>query len=92
MNAPVLLHCVSPENPEGVEVSTTRCAVPLEPGVARARGRAHRETVLDRDHGCVICGTTEDLQVHHVVGAADGGSTTPDNLMVLCAKHHREAA
>jgi 5-methylcytosine-specific restriction endonuclease McrA len=47
-----------------------------------------RQKVLDRDKGCRLCGTTEDLTVHHIVAAADGGPTTPSNLLVLCSGHH----
>jgi 5-methylcytosine-specific restriction endonuclease McrA len=57
-----------------------------ERGAARTRRR-----VIDRDGGCVVCGATADLQVHHVVGAADGGLTAWDNLVVLCVEHHLEA-
>jgi 5-methylcytosine-specific restriction endonuclease McrA len=56
-----------------------------EPGAARVHRR-----MVDRDNGCVMCGATEDLQVHHVRAAADGGPTTPDNLIVLCRDHHLE--
>jgi len=47
-----------------------------------------RQKVLDRDRGCRLCGKTEDLQVHHVIAAADGGPTTPSNLVVLCGACH----
>ena len=42
-----------------------------------------RQQVLERDGGCIVCGTREELEVHHVVGAADGGPTTPSNCVVL---------
>jgi 5-methylcytosine-specific restriction endonuclease McrA len=47
-----------------------------------------RTTVLDRDRGCRLCGATEDLTVHHVVAARDGGATEPSNLLVLCRDCH----
>jgi 5-methylcytosine-specific restriction endonuclease McrA len=40
---------------------------------------------------CAICGSTEGLEVHHVIPARDGGPTTTENLVVLCHDHHIEA-
>jgi len=40
---------------------------------------------------CRVCGSTRDLEVHHVIAAADGGATVPENLVVLCRDHHLEA-
>jgi 5-methylcytosine-specific restriction endonuclease McrA len=54
---------------------------------ARGAGRV-RQQVLDRDRGCRLCGTTDDLQVHHVEAARDAGPTTPSNLLVLCRDCH----
>jgi 5-methylcytosine-specific restriction endonuclease McrA len=56
-----------------------------EPGAARTRRK-----VLQRDSGCVICGATEDLEVHHRTPAALGGATEVDNLVVFCRDHHLE--
>jgi hypothetical protein len=47
-----------------------------------------RQKVLERDGGCILCGATERLEVHHLIPAAEGGPTTPDNLVVLCRRHH----
>ena len=55
------------------------------PGAAKAR-----QAALGLWGACVHCGTTQDLQVHHVVAARDGGPTTPQNLAVLCARCHRD--
>jgi hypothetical protein len=45
-----------------------------------------RQKVLSRDGGrCVVCGTDQDLQIHHLAAAADGGSLAPSNLVVLVA-------
>jgi 5-methylcytosine-specific restriction endonuclease McrA len=49
-----------------------------------------REQVLERDRVCVICGATENLQVHHVIPARASGPTTAANLIVLCHDHHLE--
>lgn len=58
-----------------------------QPGAADVRRR-----VLERDgHRCTRCGTAGDLQVHHRIGAAEGGPLSMDNLVVLCRQHHLEA-
>lgn len=50
-----------------------------------------RQAVLEKDnHKCIICGSTEDLQVHHIYPF----SIYPDDRMrvetgvTVCAKHH----
>lgn len=53
-----------------------------------------RDLALARDgHRCVVCGSTANLHVHHVVpwepGQADPHAL--DNLATLCALHHRRA-
>jgi 5-methylcytosine-specific restriction endonuclease McrA len=54
-----------------------------EPGAADLRDR-----VLSRDHGCVVCGATENLTVHHLIAVSDGGGNEPTNLAVVCQRHH----
>ncbi|MFN8036319.1 MAG: DUF222 domain-containing protein [Acidimicrobiia bacterium] len=50
-----------------------------------------RRLVEHRDGGCVVpgCGTTRNLQVHHIVHHEDGGTTDTSNLLTLCRRHHR---
>jgi hypothetical protein len=36
-----------------------------------------------------ICGDTQWVDVHHVIEVANGGPTTPQNLITLCKGHHR---
>ena len=39
---------------------------------------------------CVACGTTSDLQHHHLVMRSEGGSDAETNLITLCtACHHK---
>jgi 5-methylcytosine-specific restriction endonuclease McrA len=46
---------------------------------------AHRE----REPQCVRCGSTERLQVDHIIEVADNGSLyDPSNLQTLCADCH----
>jgi 5-methylcytosine-specific restriction endonuclease McrA len=40
--------------------------------------------VRRRDQTCVQCGSSEDLQVHHRVPLAEGGSNTLSNLELRC--------
>jgi len=44
-----------------------------------------------RDSGCRFpgCGRVHYLHAHHIVHWADGGPTDPDNLVMLCTRHHR---
>jgi len=44
-----------------------------------------------RDSGCRFpgCGRAHFLHAHHIVHWVDGGPTDPDNLVMLCTRHHR---
>ncbi len=51
-----------------------------------------RRAITVRDGGCVIPGCTIPAawcEIHHVTGAADGGSTHTDNGVLVCWFHHR---
>jgi len=57
-------------------------------GVARAT----RRLVLQRDNNrCTLCGSTSDLEVHHIVPRSEGGTNDPDNLVTLCAICHSDS-
>lgn len=74
--------------PKGSRCSQHRL---VSPSSRAWRSRAQvRAAVLARDHGCVVCGSRDLLEVHHLEAAADGGETTLENLTVLCAVHHRQ--
>jgi 5-methylcytosine-specific restriction endonuclease McrA len=48
-----------------------------------------REAIFVRDGSkCRRCGSNLDLHCDHVVPMADGGQTTPDNLITLCRVCH----
>lgn len=38
---------------------------------------------------CYVCGTTEDLELHHKIPRCLGGLDFVDNIIFLCTKHHK---
>jgi hypothetical protein len=67
-------------------------------GVALDLGRRRRTVTASlrralqlRDKGCRYPGCTNRLftDAHHVQHWLDGGETRPDNLLLLCRRHHR---
>jgi len=52
--------------------------------------RTQRAAALQRDeHRCVRCGETNQVEVHHIIPVAAGGTHHLDNLTTLCPRHHR---
>lgn len=50
-----------------------------------------RDRVRRRDQGrCRWCGTTDDLNIHHVRYRSEGGPDTPRNLITLCFTCHKK--
>jgi 5-methylcytosine-specific restriction endonuclease McrA len=46
--------------------------------------------VYQRDTGqCQVCGTSHDVQAHHVQYRSHLGDDSADNLTLLCARCHR---
>jgi hypothetical protein len=70
---------------EAVPAKPTTTA-PTAQGYQRKDGyRRHRTKVFERDgHQCVYCGSTEDLELDHVVPVNRGGSNSIDNLATCC--------
>lgn len=51
-----------------------------------------KSKVLERDNGvCLRCGATDNLEVHHIIPAAHGGTDDLENLATLCKECHRIA-
>ncbi len=53
---------------------------------------ATRRQVMRRDHGCCVvpgCRNSIFVDEHHLSTRAEGGAHEADNLVVLCAAHHR---
>lgn len=55
------------------------------------RSSAYRASVL-RLFGskCLVCGYAGFVDIHHVIHRKNGGGDNIENLVVLCANHHRE--
>jgi hypothetical protein len=68
--------------------------VPIAVGrTERTATPTQRRALAARDKGCIIpgCGVVaEACQVHHVTEWSAGGSTDPDNLVLVCWAHHRQ--
>lgn len=43
-----------------------------------------RKLILERDKKCVMCRSTENLQIDHIKRVSDGGISEEKNLRVLC--------
>lgn len=55
----------------------------------RKKGDKLRAKVLERDgYMCRICGSNENLEVHHMLALTFGGKSTMKNLITLCADCH----
>ncbi len=48
----------------------------------------HRQILLRDGWRCQICGTMQNLQVHHLKLRAQMGSDEEENLITLCAACH----
>lgn len=54
-------------------------------------GAGKRRRVMDRHNNrCALCGSHDELIIHHVTRLADGGTNADDNLVPLCQKCHIE--
>ncbi|WP_445506642.1 HNH endonuclease [Niallia sp. 03190] len=58
----------------------------------RIKGNKLRYKILERDnYQCVLCGNTNELEVHHMLALYLGGKSTEDNLITLCSECHKYA-
>lgn len=57
-------------------------------GSRRVKGKL-RTQVLERDeYSCVVCDSTADLTVHHIIPRSTGGANNTENLATLCESCH----
>ena len=55
----------------------------------RALPESLREQIFTRDSWrCQLCGSMQNLQIHHQRFRSHGGGDAEDNLIVLCAACH----
>lgn len=54
--------------------------------LAQLKGRFHK-TIFGKEE-CDVCGTTQNLTIHHFVPTAKGGADVADNRMTLCRNCH----
>lgn len=51
--------------------------------------KSRKQRVKERDNWqCTECPSADNLEVHHIIRYADGGSNEMDNLATLCRKCH----
>jgi len=50
-----------------------------------------RYELFGRHEECQRCGSSEDLEIHHIIPNSEGGEDTRENLAVLCRPCHHEA-
>jgi 5-methylcytosine-specific restriction endonuclease McrA len=50
--------------------------------------KSYRKIVKQRDICCQLCASDTELQVHHIVWRAFGGTNEPENLILLCPTCH----
>ncbi|TDD61472.1 HNH endonuclease [Kribbella antibiotica] len=64
---------------------------PLDVGTEqRFVNRYMRRALIKRDKGCVVCKAPPWMcHAHHIIHWANGGPTSMQNLVLLCASHHR---
>lgn len=75
-----------------VQVIENKEGVPLDVGrKSRTVPAAIKRALWARDKGCAFpgCTHTRYIDAHHIRHWAKGGSTSLENLMLLCTRHHR---
>ena len=43
------------------------------------------------EYTCQVCGSTKNVQGHHLIDYAYGGAADPDNIITLCSECHKAA-
>lgn len=55
-----------------------------------SQGLARKRLLETRGSRCELCGKVGYVELHHKVRAADGGSFSDDNLILLCVSCHKD--
>lgn len=55
-----------------------------------ANWKDRSKRIRDRDKKCVMCGSSNRLQVDHINPISKGGSSKDGNLRTLCVDCHRK--
>lgn len=50
-----------------------------------------RQLIALRGHRCELCDYNKYVEVHHIIPRRFGECNLPENLILLCPNHHREA-
>lgn len=50
-----------------------------------------RKKIKERPRICVNCGSTEDIEMHHIVPISEGGNNIESNIVMLCKGCHYRA-
>lgn len=50
--------------------------------------RQIKQQLLEEVGKCELCGSTRELELHHVIPVVCGGSDSPENLILVCKKCH----
>lgn len=51
--------------------------------------KAQKEGKVRDQYTCQICGSTENVEGHHLFDYAFSGAADPDNIITLCHRCHR---
>jgi len=59
-------------------------------GYIKGAGSKTVRELKEVSNKCLKCGTTENLEAHHVRPTILGGKNEIGNVIILCKKHHHE--
>ena len=48
--------------------------------------RCMRRSILTNDSKCVKCGSSEKLEIDHIIAISNGGKNEESNIQILCSK------
>ena len=59
-------------------------------GRSKEHRKAQRDAKKEEQEICSICGSTENLESHHLQQVAEGGAADTFNIEILCRSCHQE--